>query len=106
MFMLMNSKHFHSHQLPQIREKISNLTETQWQNLLNITYKNPSTALLISLSAGPMGIDRFFIGEVGSGVIKLLTCGGFGIWTIVDWFIIQGACKDQNMVNFQSIYLQ
>ena len=31
------------------------------------------------------------------GVGKLLTCGGFGVWTIVDWFLIQDATRDKNM---------
>ena len=46
--------------------------------------------------AGTLGIDRFYIGDVGLGVAKLLTCGGFGIWAIVDWFLITDAARDKN----------
>ena len=37
---------------------------------------------MIILFAGSLGIDRFFIGDTGLGIAKLITCGGFGIWTI------------------------
>ncbi|MFN4945357.1 MAG: TM2 domain-containing protein [Chryseotalea sp.] len=48
-----------------------------------------------------MGIDRFMIGDTGLGIGKLLTCGGFGIWTIIDWFLIQGATREKNMQKLQ-----
>jgi TM2 domain-containing membrane protein YozV len=56
------------------------------------TYGNPkvdgSSLLLISLLAGSMGIDRFMLGQTGLGILKLITCGGFGIWQIVDVILI------------------
>ena len=36
---------------------------------------------------GGFGIDRFVRGQIGLGIIKLLTCGGFGVWALVDWII-------------------
>lgn len=46
------------------------------------------TALLISLFVGGLGIDRFYLGYTGLGVAKLLTCGGLGIWSLIDLVLI------------------
>ena len=50
----------------------------------NSEYKKQLTILIISFLAGYLGLDRFYRGEVGLGVIKLITCGGLGVWYLVD----------------------
>jgi TM2 domain-containing membrane protein YozV len=42
------------------------------------------TILLISFLAGYFGLDRFYRGEIALGVIKMITCGGLGVWYLVD----------------------
>lgn len=46
------------------------------------------TTLLISFFLGGLGIDRFYLGQTGLGVGKLLTCGGCGVWSLIDLILI------------------
>ncbi len=45
-------------------------------------------ALLLSILVGSLGIDRFYMGYIGTGILKLITFGGFGIWWLIDLILI------------------
>lgn len=45
---------------------------------------NGNHVLLAGVLAGTFGVDRFMLGQTGLGILKLVTCGGFGLWHIVD----------------------
>jgi hypothetical protein len=55
------------------------------------------TTLLISFFLGGFGIDRFYLGYTGLGVLKLITIGGCGIWALIELILIAtGSMKDAN----------
>ena len=58
--------------------------------------KGKRTTLLLSFFVGSLGVDRFYLGYVGLGILKLLTLGLLGIWTLVDFILIAaGKMKDK-----------
>lgn len=104
MFLMTSAKYFEGHQINTVREKLIALDDSRSLMLHTLNLKDPTTILIVSLLAGHFGIDRFMVGDTGLGVGKLLTCGGLGIWTIVDWFIIQGRAKEVNFTKVISVF--
>lgn len=45
-------------------------------------------ALLLSIFVGGLAIDRFYLGHIVTGILKLITCGGCGIWWLIDVILI------------------
>jgi hypothetical protein len=55
------------------------------------------TTWILSLLLGNLGVDRFYLGKIGTGIAKLLTAGGLGIWSIVDLIItLTGNTRDKD----------
>ena len=60
---------------------------------------SPKSRLAVTLLAfflGGLGIHRFYLGKIGTGIAMLLTLGGLGIWTLVDFIMaVAGVMKDK-----------
>jgi TM2 domain-containing membrane protein YozV len=93
--LIMNLSKFPAECLPTIRERLEGCNR-QDAMMAMIHLKDPTTALILSIFLGHLGIDRFYIDSIGIGLGKLLTCGGLYIWWIVDIFLIMDATRKKN----------
>lgn len=51
--------------------------------------------ILLCFFLGVLGIHRFYVGKIGTGILQLVTFGGLGIWTLIDFVVIvMGNFKD------------
>ncbi len=102
-FIMSNSKYFESYHLGVIRDRLLAIDDSKWGLITTVQFKDPTLILIVSILIGTLGIDRFLIGDTGLGIGKLLTCGGFGIWYIIDLFLIQQATREKNMQQMQQL---
>ena len=95
-FILTNRELFAEEDIPLIRRCLEDAEEEKWSALYSLTFKDPQTALMLSIFGGPIGVDRLYIGDYLLGVLKTITCGGLLIWAFVDQFLIRKATRENN----------
>ena len=124
MFILSKGHYFPSSALLLIRERLNKLDDSYLSNLLSAKFKNPTMGFFFSIGLGVYGVDRFYVGHIFVGILKLiltlvffvtyffvlfkdypnpifvglLIILGLGvlIWYIVDIFNISNAIKEYN----------
>lgn len=63
----------------------------------NSNKKDWLITLLLCLFLGGIGVHRFYVGKIGTGILQLITLGGCGIWTVIDLImILTGKFTDAN----------
>lgn len=67
-----------------------------------VSDKSMVPAALLCFFLGGLGFHRFYVGKIGTGILMILTLGGLGIWTIIDFvMIIVGSFKDKQGLPLQ-----
>ena len=100
LFLTANSKYFPSEKIHSVKAMLEQLDDSKFTMIQAIPYKDPTTILIVSIFLGAFGVDRFMLGHIGLGILKLVTLGCLGIWTIVDWFLAQGNARKLNFEKF------
>ncbi len=102
-FIASHGQKFPQERTMEIKSTLEQLEDDKLTTIQSVPYKDPMTLLLISIFVGSLGVDRFMLNDTGLGVVKLITCGGAGIWTIIDWFTVQNRTKEYNYQKFLEV---
>jgi TM2 domain-containing membrane protein YozV len=90
-------------EIAQFQQGLSDSQKMIFTTQYNSDRKDRTLALVLGLLLGFLGVDRFYVGHVGMGLLKMFTLGLCGILTIYDWFVIRGIVDDFNRAKAQEI---
>ena len=63
----------------------------------NGSNQSKTTLAIVCFFLGGLGIHRFMVGKVGTGILMILTLGGFGLWALIDFImILMGSFTDKD----------
>jgi len=57
-------------------------------NVVSVSARSRLVALLLCFFLGTLGVHRFYVGKIGTGILMLITLGGLGIWVLIDLILI------------------
>lgn len=89
-FLVENKKFFPPSRMSDIKDKMSKLSDDQFEQVEWLEFKDPLTMTIIAVFLGGLGVDRFMLGDSKNGMFKLLACIliiGW-IWWFIDIFSI------------------
>lgn len=80
-----------------LQQALKNVPDEAYPSIIAIQTKSPVTVIFLSIFLGGLGVDRFYIGDIGLGVAKLLLGWlTFGIWPLIDIFLCYKKAKKNN----------
>lgn len=80
----------------ELQQALINAPDEKYGIVAAIPTKDPLVVTLVSVFAGGLGIDRFLLGDIGLGVLKLLTAGVCGIMWFIDIFLVGKRAREKN----------
>jgi TM2 domain-containing membrane protein YozV len=93
-----NVENFNPNDLPAIKATLEQMDNNQMMFLQSASFKKPSNIFLIAFL---LGWERFFLGDVGLGIVKVITGYGCGIWWLIDVFSAKRRAQKYNLQQFQ-----
>ncbi len=106
LFFATHGSKFPADRMALIYQQLQKLDDSKFTVLQSMPFSDPVIMLVVSLLVGVLGVDRMLLGQVGLGILKLITFGGLGIWAFVDWFLIMNMTRDYNYKKFQTLTVQ
>lgn len=100
-FLMQKGKFFPEERKYAIRNQLESIDERNLNIITGGDYTDPMIGLIVSIFFGELGIDRFMVGDIGMGILKLLTCGCCLILWLIDIFKIQDKIREKNYEKLQ-----
>ncbi|MDD4848004.1 MAG: TM2 domain-containing protein [Bacteroidales bacterium] len=97
MFIGLNAENFYPQDLMMIKEKLEQMDDDKFFLIQGTEFQKPSIILIIAIL---LGWERFWLDDVGLGIVKILTCYGCGIWWLIDIISAKDRAKKYNFQKF------
>lgn len=97
MYLATKAEYFNVMQLSDIRAQLEAMSDDKFFMLQSVELRNPTTILVIALL---LGWERFFLDDIGLGILKVLTGYGCGIWWLVDLISAKRRTHEYNYRKF------
>lgn len=92
MFLMTYHNSFSTQQQAMIRERLEHEPDDLYATISSQSYRNCTLMIILSI----VSIDRFMLGDIVLGVLKLLTYGGCGFWWLIDIFTTKKRTHNYN----------
>ncbi|MDR2835719.1 MAG: TM2 domain-containing protein [Bacteroidales bacterium] len=100
MWLSMNAENFNLQDLTVIRGKLEQMEDDKLMFLQSASFQKPSTILLIAIL---LGWERFWLDDIGLGIVKIITCYGCLIWWLIDILSAKDRAKKYNFQQFSKL---
>ena len=101
-FMLKNGNCFDIMQAQDVQRKLLEVDDSKAALFLSLNLQDPTVMLIISILTG---WERFFLNDIGLGILKVITCYGCGIWWLIDIYSVKNRTFNYNYRKFNEILL-
>ena len=98
-YMMTAGKNLPAECVPAVREKLLAMDDNKFLVVQSTEMKSPMVAFWLNFFLGGFGAEYFYLGKTGLGIVKLITCGGLGFWSLINLFTIMGSTKKVNYEN-------
>ncbi|MCL2560961.1 MAG: TM2 domain-containing protein [Rikenellaceae bacterium] len=100
LWLMVNAGKFPPESLPFVREQLERMPDNRLLMLQAVDLRDTTMILVIAIF---LGWERFWLNDVGLGILKILTCQGLGIWWLVDIFTATNRTRKYNLQKFMSL---
>ncbi len=97
MFVGLNHENFNQQDLIMVKQQLEKLDDSKFYLIQGTSFQKPTTILLIAIL---LGWERFWLEDIGLGILKIITCYGCLIWWLIDIFSAQDRARKYNFKKF------